>query len=86
MKQRLAIAASLLAGPALLILDEPTNGLDSAGIVEMRSLVRSLADEGMTVFVSSHLLSEIEHTPLSRPWWCSPGRMSRPETSHGTLS
>jgi ABC-2 type transport system ATP-binding protein len=61
MKQRLAIAASLLPGPALLILDEPTNGLDPAGIVEMRSLVRSLADEGMTVFVSSHLLSEIEH-------------------------
>jgi ABC-2 type transport system ATP-binding protein len=61
MKQRLGIAAALLADPALLILDEPTNGLDPAGIVEMRSLVRSLADEGMTIFVSSHLLSEIEH-------------------------
>jgi ABC-2 type transport system ATP-binding protein len=61
MKQRLGIAAALLASPALLILDEPTNGLDPAGIVEMRSLVRSLADEGMTIFVSSHLLSEIEH-------------------------
>jgi ABC-2 type transport system ATP-binding protein len=61
MKQRLGIAAALLAGPSLLILDEPTNGLDPAGIVEMRSLVRSLVEDGMTVFVSSHLLSEIEH-------------------------
>jgi ABC-type arginine transport system ATPase subunit len=61
MKQRLGIAAALLADPLLLILDEPTNGLDPAGIVEMRSLIRSLADEGMTLFVSSHLLSEIEH-------------------------
>jgi ABC-2 type transport system ATP-binding protein len=61
MKQRLGIAAALLADPSLLILDEPTNGLDPAGIVEMRSLIRSLADEGLTLFVSSHLLSEIEH-------------------------
>jgi ABC-2 type transport system ATP-binding protein len=61
MKQRLGIAAALLADPSLLILDEPTNGLDPAGIVEMRSLIRSLADEGMTIFVASHLLSEIEH-------------------------
>jgi ABC-2 type transport system ATP-binding protein len=61
MKQRLGIAAALLADPSLLILDEPTNGLDPAGIVEMRSLIRSLADEGMTIFVSSHLLAEIEH-------------------------
>src|ERR1700729_541611 len=61
MKQRLGIAAAMLAGPELLILDEPTNGLDPAGIVEMRSLIRSLANEGMTIFVSSHLLSEIEH-------------------------
>jgi ABC-2 type transport system ATP-binding protein len=61
MKQRLGIAAALLASPELLILDEPTNGLDPAGIVEMRDLIGSLADEGMTVFVSSHLLSEIEH-------------------------
>ncbi len=61
MKQRLGIAAALLADPALLILDEPTNGLDPAGIVEMRGLIRSLANEGMTIFVSSHLLSEIEH-------------------------
>jgi ABC-2 type transport system ATP-binding protein len=61
MKQRLGIAAALLAEPSLLILDEPTNGLDPAGILEMRSLMRSLADEGMTLLVSSHLLVEIEH-------------------------
>ena len=61
MKQRLGIAAALFAAPELLILDEPANGLDPAGIVEMRDLIRSLADEGMTVLVSSHLLSEIEH-------------------------
>jgi ABC-2 type transport system ATP-binding protein len=61
MKQRLGIAAAMLASPDLLILDEPTNGLDPAGIVEMRDLIRSLADDGMTIFVSSHLLAEIEH-------------------------
>jgi ABC-2 type transport system ATP-binding protein len=61
MKQRLGIAAAMLASPELLILDEPTNGLDPAGIVEMRDLIRSLADDGITVFVSSHLLAEIEH-------------------------
>src|SRR5271155_1566829 len=61
MKQRLGIAAALLPDPSLLVLDEPTNGLGPAGIVEMRSLIRSLADEGMTIFVSSHLLPEIEH-------------------------
>jgi ABC-2 type transport system ATP-binding protein len=60
MKQRLGIAAAMLAGPELLILDEPTNGLDPAGIVEMRSLVRSFAEDGITVLISSHLISEIE--------------------------
>jgi ABC-2 type transport system ATP-binding protein len=60
MKQRLGIAAALLPGPELLILDEPTNGLDPAGIVEMRGLIRSFAGDGMTVLVSSHLISEIE--------------------------
>jgi ABC-2 type transport system ATP-binding protein len=60
MKQRLGIAAALLAGPELLILDEPTNGLDPAGIVEMRGLIRSFASDGITVLVSSHLISEIE--------------------------
>ena len=60
MKQRLGIAAALLPNPQLLILDEPTNGLDPAGIQEIRDLMRSLANEGTTVFVSSHLLAEIE--------------------------
>ncbi|CAB4533732.1 unannotated protein [freshwater metagenome] len=60
MKQRLGIAAALLPNPKLLILDEPTNGLDPEGIQEIRQLLRKLADDGTTVFVSSHLLSELE--------------------------
>ncbi len=62
MRQRLALAAVLLKDPALLILDEPANGLDPAGIREIRQLLRSLGDEGRTVFVSSHVLSEVEQT------------------------
>jgi ABC-2 type transport system ATP-binding protein len=60
MKQRLGIAAALLPSPELLILDEPTNGLDPAGIQEVRELLGHLAGYGLTVLVSSHLLSEIE--------------------------
>ena len=60
MKQRLGIAGALLTDRDLLVLDEPTNGLDPQGTREVRTLVRSLADEGTTVFVSSHLLAEIE--------------------------
>ncbi len=60
MKQRLGIAAALLPSPRLLVLDEPTNGLDPAGIAQMRDLIASFRDEGMTVFVSSHLLVEVE--------------------------
>src|ERR1700728_4626317 len=60
MKQRLGIAAAMLPSPRLLILDEPTNGLDPGGIVEMRGLIRSFADDGITVLVSSHLIAEIE--------------------------
>jgi ABC-2 type transport system ATP-binding protein len=60
MKQRLGIAAALLPDPELLVLDEPTNGLDPAGIVEIRALLQHLGATGHTVVVSSHLLSEIE--------------------------
>jgi ABC-2 type transport system ATP-binding protein len=60
MRQRLAIAAALLGPRDLLVLDEPTNGLDPQGTREVRHLIASLADEGTTVLVSSHLLSEVE--------------------------
>ena len=60
MKQRLGIAAALLGDPALVVLDEPTNGLDPAGIREMRGIVRSINADGRTVLVSSHLLAEVE--------------------------
>jgi ABC-2 type transport system ATP-binding protein len=62
MKQRLGVAAVLLKEPELLILDEPSNGLDPAGMAEMRTMIRRLAAEGRTVFVSSHLLPEIQQT------------------------
>jgi ABC-type multidrug transport system ATPase subunit len=60
MKQRLGIAAALLSDPQLLLLDEPANGLDPAGIVAMRETLRRLAADGKTVFVSSHILGEVQ--------------------------
>ncbi|PSK97218.1 ABC-2 type transport system ATP-binding protein [Haloactinopolyspora alba] len=60
MKQRLGVASALLGDPELLVLDEPTNGLDPAGMVEMRRLVAELAEHGQTVMLSSHLLAEVE--------------------------
>jgi ABC-2 type transport system ATP-binding protein len=80
MRQRLGIAAALLKDPALLVLDEPANGLDPAGIKEVRELLRGLGAEGRTVFVSSHILSEVQQTCdrvaiLSRGRCVSAGRV-----------
>lgn len=62
MKQRLGIAAALLGSPRLLILDEPANGLDPYGIQQLREMIRSFAQQGITVILSSHILSEVEQT------------------------
>jgi ABC-2 type transport system ATP-binding protein len=62
MRQRLGVAACLIGDPQLLILDEPMNGLDPAGMQEMRDMIRALVDEGRTVVLSSHLLDEVERT------------------------
>ena len=62
MKQRLSIASALLNNPDVLILDEPTNGLDPEGIIQIRNLINSIAQQGITIIIASHLLDEIEKT------------------------
>ncbi|HUC35602.1 MAG TPA: ABC transporter ATP-binding protein [Acidimicrobiales bacterium] len=62
MRQRLGVAACLLGDPELLVLDEPMNGLDPAGMHDMREMIRSLVDEGRTIVLSSHLLDEVQRT------------------------
>ena len=90
MKQRLAVAAALLPGPDLLILDEPANGLDPAGIVEMRRLMTRLKEEGRTVLISSHVLHEIEQmcdriVILNRGRIAVQGRVSTLLGAHGKI-
>ena len=65
MKQRLAVAATLLKDPRLLILDEPTNGLDPSGIREVREMIRDLGEAGVTVLLSSHILAEVQQVCTS---------------------
>ena len=79
MKQRLGVGIALLNNPDLLILDEPANGLDPAGIVEMRDLMHRLADEGKTVFLSSHLLGEIQQI-CSRVVFINAGKLIADKT------
>jgi ABC-2 type transport system ATP-binding protein len=84
MKQRLGVAAVLLKDPEILILDEPANGLDPPGILEMRMLLRRLGSEGRTVFVSSHILSEVQQT-CDRVTVIAAGRTVRTSTVHELL-
>jgi ABC-2 type transport system ATP-binding protein len=79
MKQRLGLGIALLNDPDLLILDEPANGLDPAGIVEMRDLLHRLVDEGKTIFLSSHLLSEVQQI-CSRVVFLNRGRLVADKT------
>jgi ABC-type multidrug transport system ATPase subunit len=91
MKQRLAIAATLLKDPDLLIFDEPTNGLDPAGIHEIRTMMRNLARHGKTVLVSSHILNEVQQiadtvTIIGRGRLLAEGNVSDILASSGQLS
>lgn len=60
MKQRLAIASAMLNNPEVMILDEPTNGLDPEGIIQIREIISNIAKQGITIIIASHLLDEIE--------------------------
>jgi len=89
MKQRLAVASALLKQPPLLILDEPANGLDPAGIREMRDMMRGLADSGTTVLLSSHILGEVQQlcdsvTIVSRGRRVTAGPVSEVLAAHDT--
>jgi len=84
MKQRLGLGIALLNDPELLILDEPANGLDPAGIVEMRDLMRRLAAEGKTVFISSHVLSEVQQI-CTRVAIINHGKLVRVASVHDLL-
>jgi ABC-type multidrug transport system ATPase subunit len=89
MKQRLGVAVALLKDPELLILDEPTNGLDPAGMADMRALIRRLGSEGRTVLLSSHLLGEVQQV-CDRVGVIAEGRLLRDGTvgelrGHGSL-
>jgi ABC-2 type transport system ATP-binding protein len=81
MKQRLAVAAALIKEPELMILDEPTNGLDPQGVVEMRALIRRLGSGERTVLLSSHLLNEVEQT-CDRVAIINHGKLIRQGTVH----
>ena len=85
MRQRLGLAAAMLGDPSVLILDEPANGLDPAGIREIRELLRNLAATGMSVLVSSHLLAEIE-LMCDRVAIIHKGRLLRVGTVHELIS
>jgi ABC-2 type transport system ATP-binding protein len=85
MRQRLGIAASLLRRPRMLMLDEPATGLDPAGMRDMRALVHRLADEGMTVVLSSHLMGEVEEL-CNRVAIILGGRIIREGSLHELLS
>src|SRR5690606_11883210 len=89
MKQRLAVASALLKSPTLLILDEPANGLDPAGIREMRDRMRDLAADGTTVVLSSHILSEVQQicdtvTIISRGRRVTAGPVAEVLAAHST--
>ena len=89
MRQRLGLAAALLGDPRVLILDEPANGLDPEGIAWLRGFIRKMADEGRTVLVSSHVLSEVEQTVdnvviISRGSLVRQGTIAELADSHGT--
>jgi ABC-2 type transport system ATP-binding protein len=81
MKQRLGVAAALMKDPELMILDEPTNGLDPEGVVEMRALIRRLGTGDRTVILSSHLLNEVEQT-CDRVAIINQGKLVRQGTVH----